>query len=211
MTGWRWQAPPTWPLPPPGFFPPDGWQPSASWPPAPAGWRFWRRTPADRNRLVATTCCLGFVFLFLVILAVGVFDHRGDHGAYLARRDRGVVAQAVVLSSHYDASGGDPDGWTREVVLIPTTQGKVRAVVGHHGPEPDKVPASIAVVYDPLAPTNAQTVQDFTDYGDYSAGIGFRSSVAIAAGIGLVAAGVLVLGAVRLRRRPATPLGWTRR
>jgi hypothetical protein len=211
MTGWRWQAPPTWPLPPPGFLPPDGWQPSAYWLPAPKRWRFWRRTPAGHNRLVAAWGCLGFVVLFLVVQVVGTFDHRGDHDAFVARRDRGVVAQALLLSSHYDASGGDPDGWTREVVLIPTAQGKVRAVVGHHGPESGEVPTSVAVIYDPLAPTNAQTLQDFTEYGDYSDGLGFRGSVGLAAGFGLVTAGVLALGVVVLHRRPVTPLSWTRR
>jgi len=102
-------------------------------------------------------------------IASGVYRHRGDDAAYQARHDRGVRAQALVLSSHYDPNGGDPGGWTSEVVLIPTPEGRVRAVVGHHYPEAASTPNTVEVIYDPENPTNAQTVEDYEQYGDYSA------------------------------------------
>ena len=205
---WRWQEPPNWPPPPPGFLPPPGWLPSPSWPAAPLGWRFWTRTSAGRARLAVCWVSVGFVALLLLAVAGGIYSDRGKHAAFVARRDRGVVAQAQVLSSHYDADGGDPNGWTREVVLIPTPHSKVLAVVGHHGPEPGGRPATVAVIYDPLRPTNAQTVQDFNEFGDYSDGLTDRGAVRLSIVLTSVAVGTVAIAALVLHRPRRTPPGW---
>jgi len=177
----------------------------AGWPTPPAGWRWWRLRRGFAISIAFATLGAALSALFLLGLAVGVQDHRHDHAAYLARRDHGVRTTATILSSHYDANGGDPGGWTTQVVLIPTPSGPVRAVVGHHD-KGDAGVHTVAVIYDPANPANAQTVQDFAEFGDYSV-TGSTASMTIAivfyglAGLTLLAALSIPVRYFRARRQ----------
>lgn len=181
MTAYRWCAPPRWPQPPDGFCPATSWQPHPSWPAPPANWRWWRLRRG--LALGLTLGALGSLLVGLLLLglaALGASD-QATHTAYIARHDRGVTAQVRILSSHYDADGGDPGGWTTQTVLIPTTTGPVTADVGHHNEDPaGSAPTSVEVIYDPQHPSNAQTVQDYQEFGDYSAPVGGISARASA-------------------------------
>jgi heme exporter protein D len=156
------------------------------WPTPPVGWRWWRPRRDFAIRTAGTAVGFTLAALVVLCLASGAAKHRGDQYAYQARKDRGVITTATIVSSHYDANGGDPAGWTRQVVVIPTPSGPVRAVVGHHG-ENQGDGATVAVIYDPMNPTNAQTVQDFHDFGDYAV-FGSTASMMIATALYVLAA-----------------------
>jgi hypothetical protein len=76
----------------------------------------------------------------------------------------------------------------------------VQATVGHHNPEAAGTPKGVEVIYDPKNPTNAQTVEDYEEFGDDSAGIGGALSLAIAIAFGLLGVATLIGGAMWLDR-----------
>jgi hypothetical protein len=74
--------------------------------------------------------------VFVVVGVVGlVLSGQYAHDVHLheALTHRGVQTSAAVESSHYEPSGGDPGGWTSDVVSFKDRDGRsVVAKVGHH-------------------------------------------------------------------------------
>jgi len=125
----------------------------------------------------------------LFVIAQGIWAHRGDRDAYLALRNRGVTAAAAIIRSSYDANGGDPNGWTRQVVLIPAASGPVQAVVGHHGSNKSDG-AVVRVIYDPSKPLNARNLEDFRE--DDNLDLPATASIAVATCMALLAVATMV-------------------
>ncbi len=202
MAAYRWCTPPRWPSPPFDFRPSPSWQPPPAWPSPPDRWRWWRLSQG--LWLGLTLGALGSLVVGLGLLGLGI-SGGPTHAAYVARHDRGVTIEAQILSSHYDAGGGDPGGWTEQTVAIQTPTGRINTRVGHHYQDPaGAAPTTVAVIYDPLNPSNAQSMQDYQEYGDYSPAVA-NIAFAAAGGLFLLASlAMLIFLAVACLRRPAS-------
>jgi hypothetical protein len=103
-----------------------------------------------------------------VVIAVGVVGlvlsrhYARDVHLHQALADRGVRVSASVESSHYDPSGGDPGGWTSDVVSFKDSSGRsFVATVGHHGSNTEAGSGKFQVIYDPSNPKRVQALTDF--------------------------------------------------
>jgi len=62
----------------------------------------------------------------------------------------GQVASAHVDSASYSPDGGDPNGWTTDVLTYTTSTGdKATATTGHHGPAATEKNGSLHIAYNP--------------------------------------------------------------
>lgn len=182
----RWHPAPGWPPAPAGFFPPPDWSPPATWPASPAQWTGWR---APRGRLIAAA-------ILAVIAALGVLgigkDAAEQHTTSTLSA-RGVTTLATVLSSSYDAGGGDPGGWTTDQISFTTATGQPEtATVGHHNDDtPERASSHLPVIYDPNHPGTVMSVADHQDpvsAGGVGIGVGFLTLFALAAAAFLLSA-----------------------
>lgn len=150
----EWHPAPGWPPPPPGFVPPPGWAPDPTWPSPPDGWRWWRR----RRGLPV----IGGVFVVISLsLAALAASDAARAKQVRALTTHGVTITARVLSSHYDPDGGDPGGWTRDVVEFNTATGTVQTTVGHHDTDqPERTSGQLVILYDPRQPAHAATASE---------------------------------------------------
>lgn len=191
----RWVPAPGWPPAPIGFLPSDDWSPDPNWPPAPEGWTGWR---AHRGRLIAAA-------VLAAVAAVGVFGvlrSVSDADRQAALTNRGVTTLATVVHSSYDASAGDPGGWTTDRVTFLDVSGQtIDTTVGHHyADQPERTTGHLAVIYDPTHPTTAMSLLDHQD--DPSAD-GVLMAVGFTTLFGSTAIGFLI-SALRFTVRPST-------
>jgi len=106
---------------------------------------------------------------------------------------RGVTTLATVLSSGYDASGGDPGGWTTDQISFIAANGQPEtATVGHHNDDtPERASGHLPVIYDPNHPGTVMSVADHQDpvsAGGVGIGIAFMTLFALVAAAFLLSA-----------------------
>ena len=92
----------------------------------------------------------GALLALAVMMWMGVIDDISRWRAHRGLDSRGVTVEARVDLYRYDPEGGDPDGWTSEMVTFSTPSGRsVQVKVGHHGPGVEGSTRSLRVTYDP--------------------------------------------------------------
>jgi hypothetical protein len=128
--------------------------------------------------------------LLSIVTIHGNFSDAAKARHYGALRTRGVTSSASLITSSYDAGGGDPNGWTTDTVRFRDTSGnEVQTVVGHHDTDqPERSTRLIEIIYDPQHPRTALTVAQFQQLPpstDLVVGLVMSSLVVIAAAAGI--------------------------
>ena len=172
-----------------------------------AGWLRRRRSGASAQRsgrFVLILCSLAGIAIMVVGLGEVVQD-RTDARDTAALRTHGVSTLAQVLSVHYDANGGDPNGWTSIRARFTDATGRSYIVnIGHHDQATERPGDSITVIYDSARPSLAEMAADpqYVRSADGVLVIGLGTAVTGA----VVTIVFLFLAARRRRLRP--PAGW---
>jgi hypothetical protein len=182
----RWHPAPGWPPAPAGFSPPPGWSPHPTWPVPPAQWTGWR---APRTRLISAAA----LAILTAIFVLGVRKDAVEQHATATLTTRGVTTLATVVSSSYDANGGDPGGWTTDRISFTTATGQTETgAVGHHNDDtPERASGHMPVIYDPAYPATVMSVADHQDRvsaGAFGFGLAFVTLTALAGAAFLLSA-----------------------
>jgi hypothetical protein len=175
----RWRPAPGWPPAPAGFSPPPHWSPPPTWPLPPARWTGWR---VYRGRLIAAAA----LAILAALCVLGIRSSAAEQATTSTLTARGVTTLATVLSSSYDAGGGDPGGWSTDQISFTTTNGQPQtATVGHHNNDtPERASGRLPVIYDPTHPGTVMSVADYrypNSAGAVVIGIAFMTFIALAA------------------------------
>jgi hypothetical protein len=95
------------------------------------------------------------VLLLGVISVHGVFEDQRKAQVAHQLRQNGIVIAAELTHSSYDASAGDPGGWTTDTVRFTTESGtSIITTVGHHySDEAERATGRLDVFYDPARNT----------------------------------------------------------
>lgn len=117
---------------------------------------------------------------------------------------RGVTTLATVLSSSYDAGGGDPGGWTTDQISFITATGQAETgTVGHRNDDaPERASGHVPVIYDPNHPGTVMSVADHQDPVS-AGGVGIGLGLVIL--FALAAAGFLLSALELAPAKPARP------
>ena len=93
---------------------------------------------------------------FTILAALGVHTCLGiysENKHVAALRNDGVITRAVVLRTSYDPSGGDPNGWTSDVVSYVANGKQYKVTLGHHGANTSELKSSrLPVIYSDGSP-----------------------------------------------------------
>jgi len=192
-----WHPAPGWPPAPAGFSPPPGWSPHPTWPVPPQQWTGWR---PPRGRLVAAAA----LALLTALFVFGVGKDAAEQHITATLTARGVTTLATVLSSSYDAGGGDPGGWTTDQISFITATGQAETgTVGHRNDDaPERASGHVPVIYDPNHPGTVMSVADHQDPVS-AGGVGIGLGLVIL--FALAAAGFLLSALELAPAKPARP------
>ena len=115
--------------------------------------------------------------ILTVIFVFGVRKDAVEQHTTATLTARGVTTLAIVLSSSYDAGGGDPGGWTTDQISFTTTTGQTQTatVKLHNNATPERASGHLPVIYDPNHPETVMSVADHhpVSAGGVGIGIGF--------------------------------------
>lgn len=113
------------------------------------------------------TYVAGLIAAIAIWCWFGVADDTRSLHDQRALDSGGVTTTAAVLSYSYNENGGDPGGWTTDIVRFVDRHGRVViATVGHHDQGPEKVTRSMRVTYDPAVPSLVRATGYLNDADD---------------------------------------------
>lgn len=116
------------------------------------------------KRAGATAPLLALMFIVLAVLGAIHWNGVADQAStYRALQEHGVIAEATVINSSYDASGGDPHGWTSDTVTF-RSSGDTTVRLGHHGGNRVELrTGKLRVIYDRNDPARVMALQAYRE------------------------------------------------